>query len=281
MLSLLGRTISGVDRRLLLLAPPETSLPPTLQRAVDDSLSHRQFVHDVQRLRGRVYVADGALTSEQLLHDGRHRTPEDEHSWHVLMLGGDGRPTGCAWYRNHQNPVGLDHLRVRKCPLAHDEAWRDGLRQAVDAEIAQARREHVHYAELGGWAVSHESRRTPDVIVLALAVFALSRTLGDALGITTATVRNCSSTILRRLGGAPLHVNGAPIPAYHDPQYRCDMELLRFDSRRPNPRYAEAIKLLLTQLPQVTVLAPAASVGAASVGRESCGSNVMNGVAAA
>ena len=37
MLSLLERTISGVDRRLLLLAPPDTSLPPTL-RAIDDLL---------------------------------------------------------------------------------------------------------------------------------------------------------------------------------------------------------------------------------------------------
>lgn len=281
MLSLLGRTISGVDRRLLLLAPPETSLPPSLQRAFDDPIGHRQFVNDVQRLRGRVYLADGALTPEQLLHDGRHSSAEDEHSWHLLTLGADGRPTGCVWYRNHQGALGLEHLRVRSCPLAHDEVWRDNLRQAVDADIAEARRHRLQYAEIGGWAVSEESRRTPDAIVLALAVFALGRLLGGALGITTATVRHCSSTILRRLGGSSLQVNGASIPVYHDPQYRCEMELLRFDSRRPDPRYAGAIELLLTQLPQVTVLAAAASINGLSVRCESYCPSGTDAVAAA
>jgi len=280
MLSLLERTISGVDRRLLLLAPPDTSLPPTL-RAIHDPLGHRQFVRELQRLRGRVYLADGALKPEQLLNDGRHRSPEDQHSWHLLMLGGDGRPHGCISFRNHVGAVGLEQLRVRGCPLARDEEWRDGLRQAVEAEIALARRERLHYAEVGGWALSEECRRTPDGIVLALAVFAFGRLLGGALGITTATVRHCSSTILRRLGGVPLRVNGAPIPVYHDPHYRCEMELLRFDSRRPHARYAEAIDLLFAQLHQVTILAsPAAPTGALPL-RASYESNSRGAIAAA
>jgi hypothetical protein len=258
MVSLLERTISGVDRRLVLLAPPGAPVPPTL-RAFNDPVGHQQLLHGLQQLRGRVYLADGALTRDQLLSDGRHRTPEDEYSWHLLTVGADGRPNACAWYRRHHGAIGLEHLRLRRCPLAADTQWQDGFKKAVEAEIARARRERLHYAELGGWAVSPANRRSPDVVVLALAVFALSRLLGGALGITTATVRHRSSTILRRLGGVPLQVNGAAAPLYHDPTYQGDMELLSFDSRRPDARYAEAINRVFDRMAQISVLANSAS----------------------
>ena len=93
---------------------------------------------------------------------------------------------------------------------------------------SRARRAGLYYAELGGWAVSPERRCTSEGLILALAGYGLSRLLGGAIGITAANVTHASSSILRRLGGSYLEVDGTTIPAYYDPSYNTMIELLRF-----------------------------------------------------
>jgi hypothetical protein len=78
--------------------------------------------------------------------------------------------------------------------------------------------------------------------------------LGGALGLTTATVRHSSSTILRRLGGSLLEIGGSIVPPYYDPKYKCEMELLRFDSRKPSAKYAGLVELLGERLQNVSVV---------------------------
>jgi hypothetical protein len=124
----------------------------------------------------------------------------------------------------------------------------------VEADIAQARRERIRYAEVGGWAVAPEHRRTSEGLLLALGAYSLSQIAGGALGLTTATARHCSSTILRRIGGSPLEADGSALPPYYDHQYKCEMELLRFDSRAPNPKYGGLIDRLRDKLAEVLVV---------------------------
>jgi hypothetical protein len=135
------------------------------------------------------------------------------------------------------------------------KTWRDTLWKGVESELARARRDYLRYAEVGGWAVEKESRRTSVGPLLALAGYSLGQIGGGCLGITTATVRHCSSSILRRLGGSPLEVAGSTIPSYYDPKYRCEMEILRFDSRRPNPKHAGLIDALREKMADVRVVA--------------------------
>ena len=52
-----------------------------------------------------------------------------------------------------------------------------------------------------------------------------------------------------------VEVGGTVVPAYFDPKYNCEMELLRFDSRRPNAKYAGLIEQLGDRLTNVAVLA--------------------------
>jgi hypothetical protein len=90
---------------------------------------------------------------------------------------------------------------------------------------------------------------------MALAVFGLSHALGDAIGISAATQRHGSASILRRIGGRPLEHGGSPLPSYYDPQYRCEMEALRFYSWAPNPRFGiwiEEVKAELRTTPVLT-----------------------------
>lgn len=254
MFRLIERTIDSLDERLVLLAPPADV--PTFFHDVDTNpLRHQMLKREMQKLRGSIYLEDGAVQQEQLSKDGLHETPEDDRSWHLLTVDARDRVTGCAWYLEHRGPVRVDDLRVRHCPLARMKTWRDTLWKGVESELARARKEYLRYAEVGGWAVSKESRCTSEGLLLALAGYSLGQIGGGALGITTATVRHCSSTILRRLGGSPLEAAGAVIPPYYDPKYRCQMEILRFDSRRPSAKYAGLIDVLREKMADVRVVA--------------------------
>ena len=253
MLTLLDRTIDSLDKRLVLLAP-QSSVPAFFKNVEADSTLHRRLVRDMQKLRGSVYLSDGALGREQLTPDGLHETEEDEKSWHLLMVDDRQRVTGCAWYLEHDNSAQVDDLRVRYSPLARMAEWRDHLWRGVESELARARRERIRYAEVGGWAVSKASRCTSEGLVLALAGYSLGRLRGGCLGITTATVRHCSSSILRRLGGAPLEAEGTPVPSYYDPRYRCEMEILRFDSRHPKAKFGRLIESLQAKMAHVPVI---------------------------
>ena len=253
MARLLDRAIDSAGERLVLLAPAAVSAEVFHHIDVDVA-RHRQLISDMQRMRGQAYLADGAITHEQLTADGRHCTEEDDRSWHILSLDDDGSVTGCAWYLEHPITVSVRQLRVRRCPLASAVDWRPRLWTAVDSELRRARRDGLNYVEVGGWAVSETHRTSVEGLLLALAGYSLGRLRGGCLGMTTATVRHCSSTILRRIGGAPLDANGTELPSYYDPRYRCEMQILRFDSRRPNERYGEIVDRLCERLTNVEVV---------------------------
>jgi hypothetical protein len=254
MIQLLQRSIASVNHRMVLLAPPTSVIPDAFENVDFDRTRHADLMGDMQRLRGGVYLSDGALEPQQLTADGLHQTPEDGKSWHLLILDRAGKVSSCAWYMEHPATVAIERLRVHHSPLAAQPASRRALRTAVEADLAYARREGLGYAEVGGWAVSPASRCTSEGLILALTGYSLGRMLGGTLGMTTATVRHCSSTILRRLGGSDFIANGKTLPSYYDPRYKCQMELLRFDSRQPNRKYSSLVDMITVKLAEVLVV---------------------------
>ena len=207
----------------MILLAPDGRLPYGLGHVEADAGLRTHLLHDMQRMRGSVYLADGALVPSQLTPDGRHQTPQDDRGWHMLTLDASGQVSGCAWYLEHGPDVKVSDLRVRACPLTKLVDWRARVARAVGHEIAHARNEGLGYVEVGGWAVAGAGRRATDGLLLALAGYALGRLHGGVLGLTTATMRHCSSTILRRIGGSGLAADGLPLPSYYDPHYRCDI----------------------------------------------------------
>jgi hypothetical protein len=259
MLSILERNIAAIEQRLVLVAPPSAPIPAFIRSVNPDRSERDRLVREMQRLRGSVYLDDGAVQPSQLSAEGLHETAEDARSWHLLMLNRSGGVNACVWYLEHENPKTIDDLRVRHCPLNSASPWRHSLRQAIAREFEEARRSDLRFAEVGGWAVAAHSRCTAEGLLLALAAYSLGRALGGAIGLTTATVRHASSTILRRLGGSHLKASGQRVPTYFDEKYGCDMELLRFDSRQPSPKYARLVELLKDRLSEVAVVMHASS----------------------
>jgi hypothetical protein len=143
---------------------------------------------------------------------------------------------------------------VRHSALAFSGQWGLALRSAVEKELATAGRMKFSYVEIGGWAMAPHVRGTGECLRSVLATYAWSRVIGGAMGISTATERNGSASILKRLGGRSLEWGGQAIPPYYDPRYGCQMQMLRFDSRSPNPRYEQAVQDILGTLIDVPVV---------------------------
>jgi hypothetical protein len=209
---------------------------------------YRHLLSNMQRLRGSAYQADGAIHRGDLTADGRHRSSIDQRSWHVLSLDANDGVVACLRYLEESHVSGFDGLSVRQAALARCPVHGANFRRAVESEIEGARCAAIGFGEVGGWAVREDHRLTPDSLGIVLATYALLELLGSCAGVATATFRHHSAEILRRIGLAALRAEGREIPPYYDPQYGCQMQALRFDSRFPNPRYRNWIGALMGDL---------------------------------
>jgi hypothetical protein len=254
MLRLIETSVAAIERRLVLVAPLHVTRFDAFSNVTADTAHNRRLVEEMQRLRGSIYMDEGNIKHGELTSDGRHRTPEDDLSWHLLMTDQTGHVRSCALYFEHQHASSIDDLRLKNCPLVKRANSRDRVKFAVEAEMARATAEGLRFAELGGWAISKERRGSPEGLMIALATYGLSRMLGGAIGITTANVAHSCSSILRRFGGAYLEFEGKPIPSYFDPKYNTEIDLLRFDSRQPSAKYANLIETVMDTLTNVSVV---------------------------
>jgi hypothetical protein len=242
------------EHRLVLLAPLQSTKSPGFGRHCLDRTRHSDLLAEMQRFRGAIYLSDGAIRHSDLTANGRHCQAADNESWHMLSFDRHNVVKGCSRYRKHHESVRFDHLGVSQSEIARSEVWGNRLSRAVQNELSVARNRGISVVEVGGWAVAAEARFGTDALRLALSTFALARMLGGCIGLTTATVRHCSSAILRKLGGRSLEADGQEIPKYFDTAYDCDMEILRFDSAEPNPRFAEMLDRLTADLASAEVV---------------------------
>ena len=242
------------SRSLVILAPRTLTAAERVGAEVRESGLYETMLARLQRLRGQAYLEDGAITAADLTPDGRHRSAVDEQAWHVLSVEAGGVVRGCARYLAHEPTVSFGDLVVKNSALARDAVWGAPLRQAVEQEIRAARSMGLAYVEVGGWAIDKTMRFGTEALRIALGTYALSRRLGGCLGITTATVRHHSASTLLKIGGSMLECGGEPLPHYFDPQYRCDMAILRFRSAQASPRFESWVRCLDVQLRTAPVI---------------------------
>jgi len=238
----------------VLLAPVDEPLTRFLGGLTFSRNLHSHLPSEMQRLRGRIYLADGVLAIGDLDPWERHVHAADSRSWHLLTLGSMGRVIGCTRLRRHSSPVSWGQLGIGQAPIAQSDEWSLKFRASIDAELDAARWAGFSYVEVGGWAVAKEIRGTFMALKTVLATYARSQLLRGALGITTATERNQSAAILRRLGGRPLAWDGVELPPYYDDHYGCQMEVLRFDSRESNSKYSAMLQEIREQLVEAPLI---------------------------
>src|SRR5579863_2931137 len=112
------------QRSFVLLAPVNETLRPSLCGSTGSPHLHSHLLSEMQRLRGRIYLADGALAAGDLDPWERHVQAADLRSWHLLTLGSMGRVIGCTRLRRHSSPVSWGQLGIRQAPIAQSDEWR-------------------------------------------------------------------------------------------------------------------------------------------------------------
>ena len=239
-----------------LLAPTLRETPTVWGRTVLDGEKHTNVLRDIQAMRGEVYREYDPIAAA-LLNDGRHCDPLDEQSWHIVLHSPMGYILGSSRYRVIGN--GFEELAVSRSALASSE-YGPLLKAAVQRHIQQAISSGVQYGEAGMWALRPEARCSTAAVTIALLSFALAKALGGGLGITTATTRHGSSSILQRLGGATF----PGLPSYYEPKYGCTIEVLHFDSAKLGLRYRDRMRKAEEELTSCKIIcAPACRDNAA------------------
>jgi hypothetical protein len=243
-----------ISDALVLLAPAGCFIPESFTRRCVGREIHARWLSEAQIVRGSIYLADGAVQASQINADGRHVQRSDYDSWHLLAVDGNGEVQGCARYRHLTGNVGFDDLGVRESWLARCDQWGLSLRLAVESEIVRAQKRGTAFSEVGGWAITPEKRCTAEALRIATATYSLAQILGGCVGITTASQRHRSSSILRRIGGRSLEYGGTELPPYYDPRYRCWMEVLSFDSRVSDASCRRRVEQLSKRLAAVSLV---------------------------
>ncbi|MEO8100717.1 MAG: hypothetical protein ABI811_23670 [Acidobacteriota bacterium] len=252
-------TPAHMNSRLVILGPPNANLPGHFKNVVSDPRRHQELIDGVQRLRGNIYVADGAVKPHELSSGGRHVEPADPLAWHIIGIAPDGTPHSCLRHRPQENSARFQDLAVSKSAIANSPEWGAKTKAAVEDDLELARALGVPYLEVGGWAIAPDLRHTSEVLRLTLATYAVWRLMGGALGIGTVTLRHKSASIATRLGGSPLSFNGECLPQYEDPQYGCAMRLLRFSSEEMCPQFVSSVAEMEASLQQTPIILPAPS----------------------
>jgi hypothetical protein len=252
------RALEGVTassrRSLMLLAPAGSELPGTLTETRFDRTSHEDLLSKMQRFRGATYFKDGAIPADALDSEGRHCLESDHNSWHVLAVTSSGEVCGCSRYSTYRPSVEFKNMAVGKSALAQSDQWGSKLRAAIERERLAAEKADGDFVEVGGWAIAEDLRRTTEALRIALATYALGHHLGACVGVTTATVRHQSANVLRKIGGQPLMADSTELPRYFDPQYECEMEILRFELAAPNPKFVPWIEQMSREMATMPVV---------------------------
>ncbi len=259
MKSILTRVSGPSPTETIVLPPAGAQVPGTFRNVTSNGAAYRSVLAQVQRFRGRVYLEDGAIMPAELTPDGRHMLPIDYRSWHVIAVEKSGVVRGCLRFLEESGATRFEDLWLHTAAIAHCPAVGQKVRRAVESEMARARSEDVRFGEVGGWAIAEEHRCGWEALRLVLATYGLLQLLGGCIGLATATVRHGSARILRKIGLTGLSGGDAPLAPYYEPQYGCQMEMLRFDSRRANERFMEWIEELASCLPTASVIASAPS----------------------
>jgi hypothetical protein len=179
----------------------------------------------------------------------------DNDSWHFLLINPENDVIGCVRYLAHPSHAGVDDLYIGHCPLIDDPVWGGKFRATLESDLTFARDNLLTFIEVGGWAIDSNYRHTKAALEILLASFAWARTIGGAIGCCTATFRNSSAPMLRRIGGRSFEYNNEVIPPYEDAAYGCTMEALRFHFQNFDPRFQKLVDSISARLAEQRTVA--------------------------
>jgi hypothetical protein len=247
--------------KFMLLCPMNSGIPDSFKNYCFSKEQYDEMLSKMQRLRGQVYLADGAIKEEELT-DGLHCLEIDRLSWNVLGIDDSGNVRACMRYHENHLLDPITNMWIYKSELATLPEWRDLFTAALESQQRRALAGGKRHAEIGGLAIHPDYRHTtlnhqePEIQRMALATHVIALERGGCIWVSTATKRNKASRVLRRYG-RPLRHGNVTFPEFYDPQYRCYMEALSSDSDFMLEKYSAQIEKIAPQVLDATVIFPA------------------------
>jgi hypothetical protein len=239
-----------------ILAPRGATVPAELVTVALDAESYASFIAAIQRFRGAVYVAEGAIRPQDLDEQGRHQATADYESWHFFLLNADSAISGCVRITMYPERVRCADLRLSSliARMEADQAAR--YEAAVQAYLETTFAAGYKIGEIGGMAVDEPDRKTSRPLILIGACWALGQLLGDHRGLASTTTRHHAATLLRRYGAYSLTCAGLELRRFYDSYHGCDMEILAIDPQRTTPAVEPTVLDLRRFLASYFVIVP-------------------------
>jgi hypothetical protein len=247
--------LAGVN--LCLIASDTRQVPGSFSNVQENNRLHATLLREVQRLRGRVYVRDGAIPPSSLDSQGRHVSPHDNTAWHIVLREESGRVLGSirvTLYCHADGPIPLDSLHVarllERCPASS----RPDYLVALTDFIGKSRQAMPCFFEAAGLVVAPEVRSPSVTPVIMASICSLSLAFGGAWGTGAATNRHNTAAMWKRYGGFPLPYGAGTLRPYYDDYHGCEMEILGFSTDRLHPVLAPTVSDIETALRSIPVI---------------------------
>jgi len=201
-----------------------------------------RYLGDLQRLRARIYLADGAIQHSSVDSEGRHNSTHDADSWHILAVDAAEDVVGCI----RVSPVDIRSWKKRprlrqidealaRMPQEKHLAYRLEINKFLCTLALESPMKNRYVLVTGGWAIAEDWRSSALGLQLALAPYALGRLIDYCGGLFVASERNNSHRILSKLGNIALHPRQEK-SMFFDSNYGCRVGFLgaRHDGVRPH-----------------------------------------------
>lgn len=237
-----------------MLAP---ALPwPTFKNVVQDKERWQQLLNEACRLRGRIYLADGAIESTDLDPNGALVLPLDHRSWHLLAVRADGAVK--AALRLTMAPLS-DRERAGRLVHVEESLGRTGMplayRLAAEKFLSEAEltwgKQRPDWFTTSGWAADPSAGASG--VMLALATWAWTRLSSCACSLAVATERHGAIRQLVKCGASPLFPKDQP-PLYFDAAYGCHVGLVGGRVYREADSFSPKVERLAATLSESEVV---------------------------
>src|SRR3569833_953887 len=113
----------GQNYRFQLLAPSHSRINHSVGRTRIDEPAYFKYLSSLQKLRGRVYLKDGAIKPWELDEEGRFEMRGDDRSWHFVLLDESDQAIGCARYLLQTKTKTNNQQRDRQTSQARSTEW--------------------------------------------------------------------------------------------------------------------------------------------------------------
>jgi hypothetical protein len=219
--------------RTVVLASDGAYVPTECTNVAQNDSTYAGYVERIRSFRERIWQADGAIPQNGQDPHMDHFASFDEVGCHAILMNGADELVGCARYLMWDLRSGnfrLEQLALfpflTRMASEQRALFVSAIQYFLDDSLARSPVSYRRLMESGGWAVDRREENRYAAPLLVAIGFALGLSNLCLVGLSAATVRHRSNSILKRLGMFELRYRSQALPTFFDPYHGCDMEIL-------------------------------------------------------